>query len=295
MSAHMADSLLVYKEVIVGGNEQTSIGAGDEVLNGSVDVDGVVHVGDETFDQGEATLMVANSRQQQGDATVIFRDPQSANVLRVEGGTEASTYIVGTDATDVLVVEGGTAETVWIKGTAAVNALVVDGHQTINSGNLHTSNLLTCTGQLCAWSASTINVQGWKGFDIEHPSEKGHRLRHVCLEGPEGAIYTRGRCRNKNEIALPKYWKDLVHTDSITVQLQPIGSHQDIIVKRWDAEKIYLQSQGGTPIDCFYHVYGERKDGDQLIVEYPGKTPEDYPGDNTQYSIAGYHYDRRTL
>ena len=86
-----------------------------------------------------------------------------------------------------------------------------------------------------------------------------------------------------------------MHTDSITVQLQPIGSHQDIIVKRWDAEKIYLQSQGGTPIDCFYHVYGERKDGDQLIVEYPGKTPEDYPGDNTQYSIAGYHYDRRTL
>ncbi len=279
MSAHMADSVLVYKEIVVGGNNQTSIGSGDEVLNGSVDVDGVMHVGDETFSQGEATLMVANSRQQQGTATVIFRDPESANVL---------------------VAEGGTVETVWIKGTSATNALVVEGHQTINSGNLHTSNLVGNTFQGLVGtgfhgSGSTINVQGWKGFDIKHPSEEGHRLRHVCLEGPEGAIYTRGRCRNKKEIVLPKYWKDLVHVDSITVQLQPIGAHQDIIVKRWDAEKIYLQSQGGLPIDCFYHVYGERKDGDQLIVEYPGETPEDYPGDNTQYSIAGYHYDRRTL
>jgi hypothetical protein len=218
--------------------------------------------------------MVAKSRQQQGTATVILRDPESLNVL---------------------VAEGGTQETVLIKGTEASNGLVVEGHQTINSGNLHTSNLLTCTGQACAWSASTINVQGWKGFDIEHPTEKGYRLRHICLEGPEGAIYTRGRCRNKTEIILPTYWKDLVHTESITVQLQPIGAHQDIIVKRWDAEKIYLQTQGGLPIDCFYHVYGERKDGEQLIVEYPGESAEDYPGDNTQYSIAGYHYDRRTL
>ena len=49
------------------------------------------------------------------------------------------------------------------------------------------------------------------------------------------------------------------------------------------------------PINCYYHVYGERTDGERLISEYEGKSPEDYPGDNTQYSIAGYHYDRRTL
>ena len=257
--SYLMDSVLVLKDLIVGGgtaekeSEQKAIGSGNDLLHGSADIDGVVHIGDEDFDKGEATLMVSKSRQQQGDNQVVIR------------------------------------------GTASSNALVVEGHQTINSGNLHTSNLLTCTGQACAWSASTINVQGWKGFDIEHPTEKGYRLRHICLEGPEGAIYTRGRCRNKTEIILPTYWKDLVHTESITVQLQPIGAHQDIIVKRWDAEKIYLQTQGGLPIDCFYHVYGERKDGEQLIVEYPGESAEDYPGDNTQYSIAGYHYDRRTL
>ena len=125
-----------------------------------------------------------------------------------------------------------------------------------------------------------------KPFDMEHPSQKGWRLRYACIEGPEVGVYFRGRLRNKKEIALPDYWKDLVHTDSISVQLQPIGAHQDIIVKRWDKDKIYLQSNGGMPIDCFYHVYAERKDVNGLITEYQGGSWEDYPDpkyDDPQY------------
>ena len=181
------------------------------------------------------------------------------------------------------------------ESSSPFDSLVVDGHQTINNGNLHTSNLLSCSGQACVWTASSINVQGWKGFDIEHPSKEGYRLRHICLEGPEGAIYTRGRVVNKNVIYLPDYWKDLVDYTTITVQLQPIGAHQNVIVKRVEPTQIHLQAQGGMPINCYYHVYGERTDGERLISEYEGKSPEDYPGDNSQYSIAGYHYDRRTL
>ena len=181
------------------------------------------------------------------------------------------------------------------ESSSPFDSLVVDGHQTINNGNLHTSNLLACSGQSCVWTASSINVQGWKGFDIEHPSKEGYRLRHICLEGPEGAIYTRGRVVNKNVIYLPDYWKDLVDYTTISVQLQPIGAHQNVIVKRVEPTQIHLQAQGGMPINCYYHVYGERTDGERLISEYEGKSPEDYPGDNSQYSIAGYHYDRRTL
>ena len=181
------------------------------------------------------------------------------------------------------------------ESSSPFDSLVVDGHQTINNGNLHTSNLLSCTGQSCVWTSSYINVQGWKGFDIEHPSKEGYRLRHICLEGPEGAIYTRGRVVNKNVIYLPDYWKDLVDYTTISVQLQPIGAHQNVIVKRVEPTQIHLQAQGGMPINCYYHVYGERTDGERLISEYEGKSPEDYPGDNSQYSIAGYHYDRRTL
>ena len=186
------------------------------------------------------------------------------------------------------------------KSSSPFDSLNVNGHMTIDDGNLHDSNLLNNTfqglvGTGGVFTSSTINVQGWKGFDIQHPSKKGHRLRHICLEGPEGAVYVRGRVRNKNVIYLPEYWEKLVDRSSITVSLTPIGAHQNVIVKRVEPTQIHLQAQGGMPINCFYHVFGERIDGERLIAEYEGASPEDYPGDNTQYSIAGYHYDRRTL
>jgi len=132
-----------------------------------------------------------------------------------------------------------------------------------------------------------------KNFDIPHPSIKGWRLRHTCPEAPTNDVYIRGKVKNKKTIALPSYWKDFVHKDSITVSLTPIGAHQDIIVKRIDDDYIHLQANGGIPIHCYYHVFAERKDGEKLIPEYEGNSPADYPGNNDQYSISGYHYDRR--
>tara|TARA_R100001082_G_scaffold97659_1_gene65583 strand:- start:1 stop:750 length:750 start_codon:yes stop_codon:yes gene_type:complete len=175
------------------------------------------------------------------------------------------------------------------------DSLVVEGHQTINNGNLHTSNLLGCTGQACSFTGSTINVQGWKGFDIKHPNKDKHRLRHVCVEGPEAAIYHRGRvCNGKNVIDLPDYWRGLIDYETLTVQLTAIHSHQNVIVKRISPieGKIYLQAQGGMPVDCFYHIMAARVDGEPLIVEYEGESPADYPGDPTQFSISGYDYGR---
>ena len=71
-----------------------------------------------------------------------------------------------------------------------------------------------------------------------------------------------------------------------------LPQNEPIKYKQWDDKKVYLQSKGGMPIDCFYHIYGERKDTEKLIVEYKG-TIEDYPGDNSQRSIVGYHYDTK--
>jgi len=153
---------------------------------------------------------------------------------------------------------------------------------------------LKVTGTTYSTFRGSINVQGWKGFDIKHPTKENHRLRYICLEGPEGGVYHRGRLKGTNRIDLPDYWKDLVHEDSITVQLQPIGHDQNIFVKEFDNEKIIIEANT-LHVDCFYHVYGERKDGERLIPEYEGNSPEDYPGKNDQYSIAGYHYDRRAL
>ena len=145
-------------------------------------------------------------------------------------------------------------------------------------GNMYVSGTVDClsTGRLESRHKTADGKP--KLFDIPHPTKgEGHRLAHACIEGPEVGVYYRGRLRNKKVIELPHYWKGLVHTDSISVQLQPIGAHQDIIIKRWDDTKIYLQSKANFPIDCFYHVYGERKDVDGLVVEYEGETWEDHP------------------
>ena len=116
-----------------------------------------------------------------------------------------------------------------------------------------------------------------KPFDIKHPTKgDGYRLRYACIEGPEVGVYYRGRLTGSNMIELPYYWKDLVHENSITVSLQPIGVTQKIIVMDFDNEKIILSGN----IDCFFHVYGERKDINPLITEYGGDSWKDYPDPN---------------
>ena len=50
---------------------------------------------------------------------------------------------------------------------------------------------------------------------------------------------TRRPATNKNEIQLPSYWIGLIDYETITVKLTSIGSHQNIIVKRWDENKVY--------------------------------------------------------
>ena len=275
---HFSD-VEVGKQLVVGnGTYYDALGLGMDAIRGSAYIEGPFLVGDaKSFGEVVATTMIARDVNEESN-----NPPRSLHVrgdIKTEGDGENAAHVL-------------------ISGTANADALVVEGNQTINSGNLHDSHLVNNTftglvGSGGAFTGSTINVQGWKGFDIVHPSKKGHRLRHICLEGPEGGVYIRGKVKNNKEILLPDYWKDLVDINSITVQLQPIGAHQDIIVKRWDAEKVELQSKPGIPIHCFYHIFAERIDGEQLVVEYEGETPDEYPGDNSQYSIAGYHYDTR--
>ena len=178
-------------------------------------------------------------------------------------------------------VQNGTPNALNITGnTTQVGDTNTTGNLTI-SGNTSQNGSITASGEV---TASGITLTSRKAFDIPHPTKKGYRLRHICLEGPEAGVYFRGKLKNDKIILLPEYWKKLVDVDTITVQLQPIGAHQDIIVRRWDAEKIELQSKSGIPIHCFYHVYGERQDGEYLISEYKGESIDDYPGDNSQYS-----------
>ena len=133
-----------------------------------------------------------------------------------------------------------------------------------------------------------------KKFDIHHPNKKGWRLSHVCVEGPTADVYIRGKLDGSHIIDIPKYWQGLVDYDTITVNLTPLGRNDTSLhVKEITDEKIIISSDYLTQVKCFYQVYAERIDCEKNIPEYEGESPADYPGDLSQSSIAGYHYDVR--
>ena len=206
--------------------------------------------------------------------------------------------ISGLAAVTIGTVDSGSklpfSDSLYVLGTSKFMADMLVSASVKITNNLDVSQNATIGGITRSTFRGSINVQGWKGFDIKHPTKENHRLRYVCLEGPEGGVYHRGILKDSEFIELPDYWKDLVDTKTITVHLTPIGTYQ-YLYYTVAKNRIIVKNHSNLPTHCSYIVYGERKDGERLIPEYEGNSPEDYPGKNDQYSIAGYHYDRRTL
>jgi len=136
-------------------------------------------------------------------------------------------------------------------------------------------------------NAQTQAAIAKKPFDIPHPTKEGWRLRHVCIEGPSADVYVRGKLKGSNVIELPEYWRKLVDPETITVNITPIGTHQELYVDKIEwGTRILIKNNCGSGINCYYTVYGERADTDKNIPEYEG-TYNDYPGDNGQYTSSG--------
>jgi hypothetical protein len=137
------------------------------------------------------------------------------------------------------------------------------------------------------WLAKKLYWDKKKEFDIPHPTKKGWRLRHVCIEGPTADVYVRGKLKGSNVIELPEYWKNLVDPETITVNLTPIAAHQELYVDKIEwGTRILIKNNSGSTINCYYTVYGERADTGKNIPEYEG-TYDDYPGDNREYTSSG--------
>jgi hypothetical protein len=139
----------------------------------------------------------------------------------------------------------------------------------------------------------TGRSMGNKTFDIEHPTKSGWRLRHTCVEGPENAVFFRGKLDGDNVINLPEYWKGLINHDTISVNLTAFGRRDNLYVKDIQEDRIIISGDHLTNVKCYYQVWADRS-GEPLIVEYEGETPADYPGDSSSYSVAGYDYDVRS-
>ena len=286
------DDVNIGGQLKIGTGVVPAIKEGDERINGSVYAEGPVVLGGESeFGNQDATLMISRIVNDDKDC----KPPKDDKSLFVKGDVRFETdgkneYGLHVDGDSRIVGDQRTDFGLLVEGDSRINTDGRSDHALIVSGGkpdaLYVDGDVYVTGSVDCLSKGRLEARHVvadgrpKPFDIPHPSREKHRLRYACIEGPEVGVYIRGRVKNEKVIILPKYWKNLVHEDSITVQLQPIGAHQDIIIKRWDDEKIYLQARGGMPINCFYHVYAERKDINPLIVEYEGEECFDYPDPN---------------
>lgn len=251
--------LFVGKRFFVGEGEPIALGLGPTEARGSAFIEGPTITGDEKqFPIVSATSMIGPSKNIEATPPIILGAIAGFN------HTPYSLSVVG-------------------------DACVFD-NLTVNK-QIEVGSHLLAQGEVIARVNGGQHILSLKkNFDIPHPTKEGWRLRHTCPEGPSNDVYIRGRTKS-NQIKLPEYWKGFVDIETITINLTPIGKKCDIIVKDWDDSIVNLESN--DPIDCFYHIFAERKDGEKLIPEYPGESPKDYPGNNNEYSVVGWNYDTR--
>ena len=218
---------------------------GNRVMFGSNDI--TSYNGDFTLSRAENSthkIVISDSDTQIHNGVLrIDQDAAPSNTADKLYNVGGSLFWNGTDVTS-----GGTdsGEILTVAGTGSLTGV---------SGGFTVNGLLSATT---------------KSFDIGHPTKEGMRLRYGSLEGPENGVYVRGRLKNQNIIELPDYWTELVHEDTITVELTPMGKHQKLYVKDISNNMINIGNGNmvSKEINCFYIVYGERKDVEKIEVEY---------------------------
>ena len=219
--------------------------------------------------------------RQNDDFTNIFEDPtfNLDDVSMVLLSTPSDYVYLHLDGTS-------TANVTLERSTGPITQFFVDATTSYFNGsvtidlNLNVLGTLTVSGTNVITEINVAKTLPAKPFDIPHPSKsKTHRLRYISLEGPEIAVYFRGKLENTNVIELPEYWKDLIHPESISVNLTPYETYQELYVEKivW-GQQIIIKNRESGPTNCYFTVYAERKDMEKLIVEYEGSSPKDYPG-----------------
>jgi len=178
------------------------------------------------------------------DDAVIIAGGDTSGVLNTNISNATETVFIGAEG-GLIVHAFPNNDTTWTNRKTlsfdGANGLIIPNASIDINGNL---------------SATT------KSFDIPHPSKEGMRLKYGVLEGPENGVYVRGKSKEK-VILLPDYWVDLVHEDTITVQLTAIGKGQDLYVEDIKDNKVFVNGD-----NYFYYIQAERKDVERFEVEY---------------------------
>ena len=182
------------------------------------------------------------------------------NANRIQWGNTAS---ITSNGQGTLRVYGHTDATKGEVQYGNGGAYIAANGANLGVGTRTASTTLAVNGSFSATS---------KSFLINHPTKENKKLQYASLEGPENGVYVRGKFQGgkyqDNIIDLPDYWVGLVHDDSITVNLTPVGKYQQLYVEDIKDNQVFIKSADDSEIKCFYTIYGERKDIEKLEVEF---------------------------
>ncbi|MCP3982679.1 MAG: hypothetical protein GY716_25590 [bacterium] len=141
-----------------------------------------------------------------------------------------------------------------------------------NSGNDNSGQVAVkdSSGQTKAWI--TIDKLGMgnfhadsKNFVVDHPDRPGHRIIYVSVEGPEAAMFWRGRVRleqGRATLTLPEHFAALALPGSLTVRLTPHSyESKGVAVGGIEGERIKLgELHGGRgSYEVSYEVLATRR------------------------------------
>ena len=231
-----------------------ALGIGPAAIPGSLFANGVVLIGSPlSFPAiAEASLMVSRAsvaaNPRAAAVPSIFKVTTKANIpptpldvmigdpgVGMVGMTLNTAMINIIDSVQISIVTP-TRNSAGVKNhagaTTRTGAEVDTGAETHTGVNINNAKTVDNTTRTVATVTSCPVFKGKfftgkakldKGFDIEHPTRKGKRVRHICVEGPESAIYIRGKLKGTHIIDIPEYWQGLVDYDTITVNLTPVS------------------------------------------------------------------------
>jgi len=207
---------------------------------------------------------------------------QANDTLTLVAGTNVS--ITTNDTTDTITINSTAGDTFPYTGNAIITgSLLVSGsgttlqvsgaasvrdNLTVNGGTLVVdapSNRTSISGSLAVTGSTTILgsfAATTKSFKIDHQKIAGKSLIYGVLEGPEHAVYARGKVSigltGAATVQLPEEWEWLVDENSITIQLTSIGTSHTAYVESVNSKQLTIKS--GYVMDCFYLIHATRKD-----------------------------------
>ena len=180
----------------------------------------------------------------QEDPDIIFLNESNIAACLVKSRSDYVRFRCdGTDTEDVHIDKTGTITSLTLGATTTTVLIYSIKHSFCSDG-------ITITKYL-------ISPSSKEGSDWSMPVLRDPRMVSMFVV-----------MKNNNTIELPDYWVDLVDPNSITVQLTPMGTSQDLIVDsiNW-GRQVVVRSVAGTGIDCFYLIQGTRADLPPLEVE----------------------------